>query len=195
VILSIAGFYSLTLSLTDSPCALHFISPWFVAIAVFLDLDPSLVDEVRAGTYCQLFHPEQLISGKEDAANNYNRIRKLADITTALACRAVWPPTLMAEERVPGCRTKQDKRAVYSLVVGTYRRFCDANEASYDISRRILDSIIIYYSACTMTMAVFLQSQSPFPSATRTLHIDQHHGKGGQKRGKRSIGPPTWANF
>ena len=30
-------------------------------------------DEVRTGTYRQLFHPEQLISGKEDAANNYAR--------------------------------------------------------------------------------------------------------------------------
>ena len=30
-------------------------------------------DEVRCGTYRQLFHPEQLITGKEDAANNYAR--------------------------------------------------------------------------------------------------------------------------
>lgn len=30
-------------------------------------------DEVRTGTYRNLFHPEQLISGKEDAANNYAR--------------------------------------------------------------------------------------------------------------------------
>lgn len=28
---------------------------------------------MRAGTYRQLFHPEQLITGKEDAANNYAR--------------------------------------------------------------------------------------------------------------------------
>ena len=30
-------------------------------------------DEVRTGTYRQLFHPEQLVTGKEDAANNYAR--------------------------------------------------------------------------------------------------------------------------
>ena len=30
-------------------------------------------DEVRTGTYRQLFHPDMLISGKEDAANNYAR--------------------------------------------------------------------------------------------------------------------------
>ena len=32
--------------------------------AVFLDLEPTVVDEVRTGTYRQLFHPEQLITGK-----------------------------------------------------------------------------------------------------------------------------------
>lgn len=63
--------------------------------AVFVDLEPTVIDEVRTGTYRQLYHPEQLISGKEDAANNYarghytvgkeiidlvlDRIRKLAD--------------------------------------------------------------------------------------------------------------------
>lgn len=33
----------------------------------------TILDEVRTGTYRDLFHPEQLISGKEDAANNYAR--------------------------------------------------------------------------------------------------------------------------
>merc|ERR1712110_497167 len=41
--------------------------------AVFVDLEPSVIDSVRSGEYKQLFHPEQLISGKEDAANNYAR--------------------------------------------------------------------------------------------------------------------------
>ena len=31
--------------------------------AVFVDLEPTVVDEVRTGTYRQLFHPEQLITG------------------------------------------------------------------------------------------------------------------------------------
>ena len=58
------------------------------------------VDEVRNGSYRQLFHPEQLISGKEDAANNYarghytvgkdliegttDRLRKMADQCSGL---------------------------------------------------------------------------------------------------------------
>merc|ERR1711962_1552941 len=68
--------------------------------AVFLDLEPSVIDEIRTGTYRQLFHPEHMVSGKEDAANNYarghytvgkeivdlvlDRIRKLADNCTGL---------------------------------------------------------------------------------------------------------------
>ncbi len=30
-------------------------------------------DEIKTGTYRSFFNPEQLISGKEDAANNYAR--------------------------------------------------------------------------------------------------------------------------
>ncbi|KAH0785056.1 Tubulin alpha chain [Histomonas meleagridis] len=45
--------------------------------AVFVDLQPTCMDEVRTGTYRQLFHPDQLINGKEDAANNYARALKI----------------------------------------------------------------------------------------------------------------------
>nr|XP_006116735.1 tubulin alpha-3 chain-like isoform X3 [Pelodiscus sinensis] len=41
--------------------------------ALFVDLEPTVIDEIRTGAYRSLFHPEQLISGKEDAANNYAR--------------------------------------------------------------------------------------------------------------------------
>uniref|UniRef100_A0A8B9EUZ0 Tubulin alpha chain n=1 Tax=Anser cygnoides TaxID=8845 RepID=A0A8B9EUZ0_ANSCY len=41
--------------------------------AIFVDLEPTVIDGIRTGTYRTLFHPEQLISGKEDAANNYAR--------------------------------------------------------------------------------------------------------------------------
>lgn len=45
----------------------------YVPRSLFVDLDPSPIDEIRTGSYRQLFHPELLISGKEDAANNYAR--------------------------------------------------------------------------------------------------------------------------
>jgi len=68
--------------------------------SLFIDLEPTVIDEVRTGAYRELFHPEQLISGKEDAANNFarghftvgkeiiddalDRIRKLAENCTGL---------------------------------------------------------------------------------------------------------------
>ncbi|XP_045625373.1 tubulin alpha-1C chain [Procambarus clarkii] len=41
--------------------------------AVFVDLEPSVIDEVRTGMYRRLYHPAQLVTGKEDAANNFAR--------------------------------------------------------------------------------------------------------------------------
>jgi tubulin alpha len=59
-----------------------------------------VIDDIRTGTYRQFFHPDQLITGKEDTGNNFvsgyytmgrdilelclDRIRKLADNCTGL---------------------------------------------------------------------------------------------------------------
>jgi tubulin alpha len=72
----------------------------FVPRSIFLDLEPTILDEVRTGAFRQLYHPDQLISGKEDAAGNFarghytvgtaiidlalDRIRKLVDHCTGL---------------------------------------------------------------------------------------------------------------
>ncbi|KAJ8982382.1 hypothetical protein NQ317_005476 [Molorchus minor] len=42
---------------------------------VIIDLEPTVIDEIRTGHYRNLFHPGQLLTGKEDAANNYARGR------------------------------------------------------------------------------------------------------------------------
>ncbi|CEF64751.1 Alpha tubulin-like protein [Strongyloides ratti] len=72
----------------------------YVPRSVMIDLEPTVIDEIRTGTYRRLFHPDQLITGKEDAANNYarghytigkeiidltmDRIRRVADNCTGL---------------------------------------------------------------------------------------------------------------
>lgn len=38
--------------------------------SLYVDLEPGVIDDVKTGTYRSLFHPETLITGKEDAANN-----------------------------------------------------------------------------------------------------------------------------
>eukprot|EP00178_Gracilaria_changii_P010185 TRINITY_DN2967_c0_g2_i10.p1 TRINITY_DN2967_c0_g2~~TRINITY_DN2967_c0_g2_i10.p1 ORF type:complete len:310 (+),score=27.99 TRINITY_DN2967_c0_g2_i10:74-1003(+) len=41
--------------------------------ALYADLEQSVIDEIRMGQYRQMYHPEQLITGNEDAANNFAR--------------------------------------------------------------------------------------------------------------------------
>ena len=77
-----AGDDSFNTFFSETPSGKH------VPRAVFVDLEPSVIDEVtwgrewtmivffsqvRTGTYRNLFHPENMITGKEDAANNYAR--------------------------------------------------------------------------------------------------------------------------
>ncbi|XP_053604884.1 tubulin alpha chain-like [Plodia interpunctella] len=40
---------------------------------VMIDLEPTPIDEIRTGTYRELFHPNSLLTGKEDAASNFAR--------------------------------------------------------------------------------------------------------------------------
>jgi len=45
----------------------------FVPRQITVDLEPTVVDDIRTGPYAQMFHPEFLLNGKEDAANNFAR--------------------------------------------------------------------------------------------------------------------------
>jgi tubulin alpha len=45
--------------------------------SLYIDLEPGVIDDVKSGTYKSLFHPETLITGKEDAANNCELFRNL----------------------------------------------------------------------------------------------------------------------
>ena len=77
--------------------------------ALFIDLETNVTNQIRTGTYKELFHPEYLVEAKEDAANNFargrytigkevidtvtDRIRKLADNCNGLAAFAVFHAT------------------------------------------------------------------------------------------------------
>lgn len=45
----------------------------FVPRTVMVDLEPGVIAAIQNGEYSALFHPQNLICGKEDAANNYAR--------------------------------------------------------------------------------------------------------------------------
>ncbi|XP_037051605.1 tubulin alpha-4 chain-like [Bradysia coprophila] len=68
--------------------------------SIFVDTEPTVIDQTRCGNYRNLFHPDQMINGKEDAANNFargystigsnllpkvsNEIRKMAEKSNSL---------------------------------------------------------------------------------------------------------------
>lgn len=68
--------------------------------SIFIDMEPTVIDQIRSGQYKDFFHPDQLINGKEDAANNFargyntigcdmiepvaDRIRKMAEQSNSL---------------------------------------------------------------------------------------------------------------
>lgn len=72
----------------------------FVPRSIFVDTEPTVIDEVRSGEYKNLFNPEHMINSREDAANNFargymtigneilpsvsNSIRKLAEHSNSL---------------------------------------------------------------------------------------------------------------
>ena len=45
----------------------------YVPRAIYADMDSITIDDVRTGAYRQLYHPDQLISAKEDTSNNFAR--------------------------------------------------------------------------------------------------------------------------
>lgn len=55
----------------NASCSLGVYSTFHLPLRTSF-FDPC-TDEIRTGTYRQLFNPEQLFTGKEDAANNYAR--------------------------------------------------------------------------------------------------------------------------
>merc|ERR1712187_306748 len=86
---------------------------------VMVDLEPTVVDEVRTGTYRQLFHPEQLITGKKSKIS-----------FTVWACPQVATAVVEPYNTV---------LCVHSLLEHTDVTIMYDNEALYDICRRNLD--------------------------------------------------------
>ncbi|KAL1130791.1 hypothetical protein AAG570_012032, partial [Ranatra chinensis] len=58
------GFHSFFAEMPGGNC---------VPRALMIDLEPTVIDEVKSGPYRKLYGPDQLLAGKEDAANNFAR--------------------------------------------------------------------------------------------------------------------------
>ena len=45
----------------------------YVPRNLMVDLEPNVIDDIKSSKYSEIFHPEFLLAGKEDAANNFAR--------------------------------------------------------------------------------------------------------------------------
>ncbi|MGH0146777.1 UNVERIFIED_CONTAM: hypothetical protein FKN15_009049 [Acipenser sinensis] len=120
--------------------------------AIFVDLEPTVIDEVRTGTYRQLFHPEQLITGKEDAANNYarghytigkeiidsvlDRIRKLISTAVVEPYNSILTTHTTLEHS--DCAFMVDNEAIYDIC----RRNLDIERPTYTNLNRLIGQIV-----------------------------------------------------
>ncbi|GLE10827.1 hypothetical protein PINS_up023084 [Pythium insidiosum] len=157
--------------------------------AVFVDLEPTVCDEVRTGTYRQLYHPEQIISGKEDAANNYarghytigkevvdlvlDRVRKLADNCTGLQGFMVFN-AVGGGTGASSVFTIYPSPQVSTAVVEPHTDVAIMldNEAIYDICRRSLDIERPSYTNLNRLIAQVISSLTTSLRFDGSLNVD-----------------------
>ncbi|KAK7814101.1 hypothetical protein U0070_020960 [Myodes glareolus] len=160
--------------------------------AVFVDLEPTVIDEVCTGTYRQLFHPEQLITGKKDAASNYahghytigkeiidlvlDRIHKLADQCTGLQG---FLKSKLEFSIYPAPQVSTAVVEPYNSILTTHTTlehsgcaFMVDNEAIYDICRRNLDIERPTYSNLNCFISQIVSSITASLRFDRTLNVD-----------------------
>ncbi|MCP9257223.1 Tubulin alpha-1 chain [Dirofilaria immitis] len=169
--------------------------------AIFIDLEPTVVDEVRSGTYRTLFHPEQLITGKEDAANNYarghytigkeivdvcmDRIRRMSDMCNGLQGFLIFhsfgggtgsgfSALLMEPPRISTAVVEP-----YNSVLTTHTTlehsdcsFMVDNEAIYEISRKNLSIIRPTYTNLNRLIAQIVSSITASLRFDGALNVD-----------------------
>uniref|UniRef100_A0A0A9VPJ0 Tubulin alpha chain n=1 Tax=Lygus hesperus TaxID=30085 RepID=A0A0A9VPJ0_LYGHE len=81
--------------------------------ALFIDMDPTVIDEIRTGKYKDLHSFNNLISGKEDAANNYARGHNISG-------KAIFTQSAdTSAKMVEGCDHLQGFMITHSLGGGT----------------------------------------------------------------------------
>ncbi|KAJ8793947.1 hypothetical protein J1605_000146 [Eschrichtius robustus] len=152
--------------------------------AALVDLEPTIIDEVRTDTYHQLFHPEQIVTGKEDAANNYSQghytigkeiidlvldqIRKLADQKSKLEF-SIYPATQVSTAVV---KPYNSILTTHTILEHSDCAFVVDNEAIYDICYRNLDIEGPTYTNLNRLMSQIVSSITASLRCDGALNVD-----------------------
>ncbi|KAG5651376.1 Tubulin beta chain [Sphagnurus paluster] len=154
--------------------------------SLYIDLEPGAIDDVKTGPYRSLFHPETMITGKEDAANNYARghytvgkelidpvmdkLRRLADNCSGLQGFFVFHSFgggtgsgfgALLLERLSTDYGKKSKL-----------EFCVDNEAIYDICKKNLGVVSPSFSNLNRLIAQVVSSVTASLRFDGSLNVD-----------------------
>ncbi|KAM7536196.1 hypothetical protein Aperf_G00000094122 [Anoplocephala perfoliata] len=159
----------------------------YVPRAVFADLEPSVIDEVREGPYSRLFDPDTLLAGMEDAAGNFARGYY------TLGGKLVGALTNSVRRLIERCDNFESLMAFSSLGGGTgsgllaifIERACiefagrHLMQFSVVPSSRMAAGPVevyncvhhLYHSSDSSDLNIFLDNSSLFNICTRQLHV------------------------
>ncbi|KAF8917842.1 tubulin alpha [Mucidula mucida] len=170
--------------------------------SLYVDLEPGAIDDVKSGPYRSLFHPETMITGKEDAANNYARghytvgkelidpvmdkLRRLADNCSGLQGFFVFHSfgggtgSVQAEFCVyPAPQLSSSVVEPYNSVLTTHTTlehsdcsFMVDNEAIYDICKSKLNVVSPSFSNLNRLVAQVVSSITASLRFDGSLNVD-----------------------
>ena len=129
-------------------------------------------DEVRTGTYRQLFHPDMLITGKEDAANNYARGhytigREIVELVLDKIRLQVWSTQLFNASR-----TQISTFTMNFSIRRTSAQVCKASSSSTrSVAAQVQVSLLCSWNACLAITARSPSCSSLFIPLHRYMYM------------------------
>ncbi|KAF8570018.1 hypothetical protein P879_01968 [Paragonimus westermani] len=157
--------------------------------AIMVDLEPTVIDEIRAGPCRKLWKPNCLITGKEDAANNYGRgnctigKQKMGE-TMEMIRRLVEDSNNLAAFELVHSHSGGTGSGMTSLIID---QLCDEYGKKFKFSTSIFPSAMYSQSTVdpynsilhshatieTLDCDILVDNQTLFERCTRNLNIQQ----------------------
>ena len=137
--------------------------------AALVDLEPTIIDEVRTDTYHQLFHPEQIVTGKEDAANNYSQRLSVDYGRKSKLEFSIYPATQVSTAVV---KPYNSILTTHTILEHSDCAFVVDNEAIYDICYRNLDIEGPTYTNLNRLMSQIVSSITASLRCDGALNVD-----------------------
>eukprot|EP01119_Soliformovum_irregulare_P000108 TRINITY_DN10091_c0_g1_i1.p1 TRINITY_DN10091_c0_g1~~TRINITY_DN10091_c0_g1_i1.p1 ORF type:complete len:437 (+),score=64.08 TRINITY_DN10091_c0_g1_i1:88-1398(+) len=160
----------------------------FVPRSLFVDLEPTICDEVKRGHYKDLFRPDSFVTGKEDASNvftlgNYSIGKKIVDSTLdqirKLANSCTGLQGFLIHHSIGGGTGSGFVSLLSEELAREYAKKFQMDFCILPSSQSSTSSIVEPYNAVlalhylldTMDATFFFDNESVFSMTERSLHV------------------------